>query len=366
MTIPTTTPGEALRRAFDEVDRASQIVEEQRKAQAEAKKQADAASALQTATQLELKNAEAKYDSFLGSSELAAPDIKAMEDTYAKGKRELDLTVEELQQAEAAAKNAERSRLALGELTGAQRDWLAMATDVALILSRSADRCEDLPAGGTSKASLRNIARDLRNHYTEFQDRLAALEQVLQQMRTAAESLTPAIATPVYLDGLEKKRERLEQELAEIRDALTARRRSVDDHRLQEAEAERDAARHAAAEASKAVQSAQDEVQKAGDSLAESQQSQLVAQQARDSVEAEFVTGIKVSQPEADGFATAQALIGHPIPSAFVLRWQAGGAPVEPAIGETVRIDARTLPVGDTVVTATLQRRQPKALPGKK
>jgi hypothetical protein len=366
MATPTTTPEEALRRAFYEVDRANQTVEKQRKAQAEAQKRADAASALQMATQLELKNAEAKYDSFLGSSELTAPDIKSLEDTYAERGRELNHTVEELRQAEIEAENAGRSRLALEELTGAQRDWLATATDVALILSKSADRCENLRAGAPSKATLVNIAQDLREHYTQFQERLAELEQVLQQMRTAAESLPPATATPVYLNRLKEKRQRLEQELAEIRDALTAKRRGVDDHRLKEAEAERDAARHAAAEASKAVQSAQDEVQKASDSLAESQQSQLVAQQARDSVEAEFVTGIKVSQPEADGFATAQALIGHPIPSAYVLRWQAGGAPVEPATGETVRIDARTLPVGDTVVTATLQRRQPKALLDKK
>jgi hypothetical protein len=357
MATPTTTPEEALRRAFDEVDRANRTVEEHRKAQAEAQEQVEKASALQTATQLQLKNAEAKYRVLSGSFELAAPDIEALQARHAERERELGLTLEELELAEVEAANARRSRLALEELTGAQRDWLATATDVALILSRSADRCEDLPAGGTSKTNLRNIARDLRNHYTQFQERLAELEQVLQQMRTAAESLPMATATPVHLSRLMAKRELLERELTEIRGALTAKQPGVDAHHLQEAEAELYAVRHTAEEAPKAVQRAQAKVQQATDSLAGSQQSQLAAQQALDTVEAEFVTGIKVSQPDADGFATAQAVINHPIPSAYVLSWQAGGAPVEPVTDEVVRIDARTLPVGDTVVTAALQRR---------
>jgi len=350
------TPEEAHRHAFDEVDRTNRLVEDQRKAQAEAQKQVEKASAFQTATQLQLKNAEAKYRVLSGSVELAAPDIEALQARSAERERELGLTLEELQVAEVEAENARRARLALEELTGAQRDWLATATDVALILSRSADRCEDLPAAAPSKTNLRNIARDLRNHYTQFQERLAELEQVLQQMRTAAESLPLATATPVHLSRLIAKRELLDREMAEIRGALTAKQPGVDAHHLQEAEAELYAVRHTAEEAPKAVQRAQAKVQQANDSLAESQQCQLAAQQALDSVEAEFVTGIEVSQPNAAGFATARAVINHPIPRGYVLRWQAGGAPVEPATGETVRIDARTLPVGDTVVTATLEQ----------
>ena len=151
MATSTMTPEEALRHAFDEVDRTNRLVEDQRKAQAEAQKQVEKASAFQTATQLQLKNAEAKYRVLSGSVELAAPDIEALLARSAERERELGLTLEELQVAEVEAENARRARLALEELTGAQRDWLATATDVALILSRSARQVEDLPAAAPAR-----------------------------------------------------------------------------------------------------------------------------------------------------------------------------------------------------------------------
>ena len=70
MTAPTMRPEEALRQAFDELDQANRLVEEQSMAQAEAQKQVAKTSALQTETQHQLENAEAKYRVLLGSAEL--------------------------------------------------------------------------------------------------------------------------------------------------------------------------------------------------------------------------------------------------------------------------------------------------------
>ena len=78
-------------------------------AQAEAQKQVAKTSALQTETQHQLENAEAKYRVLLGSAELAAPDIRALQARYAERERDLDVTLEELEVAEVEAENARRS-----------------------------------------------------------------------------------------------------------------------------------------------------------------------------------------------------------------------------------------------------------------
>ena len=207
-------------------------------AQAEAQKQVAKTSALQTETQHQLENAEAKYRVLLGSAELAAPDIRALQARYAERERDLDVTLEELEVAEVEAENARRSRQALEELTDAEGAWLETARDVALILRRSADRCDTVSPGAAARAALRGIAQELHDHHTEFQDRLGELEQVLQQMRMAAEGLPMVTVTPAHLIRLTAKRELLEGELAEIGDALTAKQANVDVQHLQEAEAE--------------------------------------------------------------------------------------------------------------------------------
>ena len=361
MTAPTMRPEEALRQAFDELDQANRLVEEQSMAQAEAQKQVAKASALQTETQHQLENAEAKYRVLLGSAELAAPDIRALQARYAERERDLAVTLEELEVAEAEAENARRSRQALEELTDAEGAWLETARDVALILRRSADRCDTVSPGTAARAALRGIAQELHDHHTRFQDRLGELEQVLQQMRMATEGLPMVTVTPAHLIRLTTKRELLEGELAEIGDALAAKQANVDVQHLQEAEVELIALRRTAEEVPRAVQGAQHKLQMASDSLKRAENCRQDAQKNFDNVEAEIVTGIKVIGPDAAGFFTAQAQLAYQIPEGYTLRWQAGGAPVESATGETVRIDATALPVGDIPVVATLER-QPKTL----
>lgn len=359
MTAPTMRPEEALRQAFDELDQANRLVEEQSMAQAEAQKQVAKTSALQTETQHQLENAEAKYRVLLGSAELAAPDIRALQARYAERERDLDVTLEELEVAEVEAENARRSRQALEELTDAEGAWLETARDVALILRRSADRCDTVSPGAAARAALRGIAQELHDHHTQFQDRLGELEQVLQQMRMAAEGLPMVTVTPAHLIRLTAKRELLEGELAEIGDALTAKQANVDVQHLQEAEAELIALRRTAEEVPRAVRGAQHKLQMATDSLKRAEHSRQDAQNNFNNVEGKIVPEIKVIGPDAAGFFTAQAQLAYQIPEGYTLRWQVGGALVESATGETIRIDARTLPIGDTAVVATLER-QPK------
>ena len=357
MTAPTMRPEEALRQAFDELDQANRLVEEQSMAQAEAQKQVAKTSALQTETQHQLKNAEAKYRVLLGSAELAAPDIQALQARYAERERDLDVTLEELEVAEVEAENARRSRQALEELTAAEGAWLETARDVALILRRSADRCDTVSPGAAVRAALRGIAQELHDHHTQFQDRLGELEQVLQQMRMAAEGLPMVTVTPAHLIRLTAKRELLERELAEIGDALTAKQANVDVQHLQEAKTELIALRRTAEEVPKAVQGAQYKLQMATDSLKQAENSrQDRAEQLRQWSKERIVPGIEVIAPNAAGFVTAQAQLAYQIPEGYTLRWQVGEALVESATGEKISIDARKLPIGDTAIEANLER----------
>ena len=200
---------------------------------------------------------------------------------------------------------------------------------------------------------MRGIAQELHDHHTQFQDRLGELEQVLQQMRMAAEGLPMVTVTPAHLIRLTAKRELLEGELAEIGDALTAKQANVDVQHLQEAEAELIALRRTAEEVHRAVRGAQHKLQMATDSLKRAEHSRQDAQNNFNNVEGKIVPEIKVIGPDAAGFFTAQAQLAYQIPEGYTLRWQVGGALVESATGETIRIDARTLP------SATPQSWQP-------
>jgi len=351
-------PEEALRHAFDEIDRTNRLVADRRRAQAEAQKRADSAQALQAAAQVQLKNAEAKYSVLAKSVELAAPDIEILQVKYAEREVELAAAVEELRIAEAQAERVEQSRLALRELFRAVRDVATEATLAIEALSRSADDMQNLSAAALKTAAVQNMRDKLHGRHRDFEERRAQYEPALRELETAIETLRVEVPSAEYLRTLTARREWLERDMAAIGSELLAKRPGVDPDDLRKAKNDRDAAKYAAEEAPKAVQRAQHELQMAGDSLTQAEKSQQDAQNNFDEVEAEIVTGIEVSAPNAAGFVTARAqLPPQGIPEGYTLRWQAGAASVVPAeTGDAVSIDTSQLPAGQTIIEARLVR----------
>lgn len=307
MTAPTMRPEEALRHAFDEIDRTNRLVADRRRAQAEAQKRADSAQALQAAAQVQLKNAEAKYSVLAKSVELAAPDIEILQVKYAEREVELAAAVEELRIAKAQAETVEQARLALHELFRAVRDVAAEATLAIEALKKSADDIGRLPQTPLKAAPVRNMLEELNERHRGLQGRRLQYEPALGELDTAIENFRGEVPAADYLRSLSARREWLERDMAAIGSELRAKQPGVDPDDLRNAKSDRDAAKYAAEEAPKAVQRAQYELQMASDSLAQAEKSQQDAQNNFDKVEAQIVTGIEVSAPNAAGFVTARA-----------------------------------------------------------
>ena len=356
MTAPTMRPEEALRHAFDEMDRANRLVADRHRAQAEAQKRADSAQALQAAAQVQLKNAEAKYSVLAKSVELATPDIEILQAKYAEREIELAATIEELRIAEAQAERVEQARLALRELFRAVRDVATEATLAIEALSRSASDMEHLSPAALKTAAVRNMSEMVHGRHRDLQGRRAQYEPALGELDAAIENLRVEVPSAEYLRTLTARREWLERDMAAIGSELLAKRPGVDPDDLRSAKNDRDAAKYAAEEAPRAVRRAQVELQMAGDSLTQAEKSQQAAQSNFNTVEAEIVTGIEVSAPNAAGFVTARAQLPQGIPEGYTLRWQAGPASVVPETGDAVSIDTSQLPVGQTTIEARLVR----------
>lgn len=356
MSTPTTTAADRLSTVFDEIDRTDRLVANQRQAQADEQKRVDAAQALLAAAQIQFKNAEARYSVLARSTELAAPEIKALRARRAEQQSEFDLTERELQTARDQAERAERAQ---GELRELFRRIQEAATEAALAVeavSRSADDLQNLPPAALKTAAVKNVIDEVRTRHRDLQERRARYEPVLRDLETAIETLRLGLPAAEYLRSLTARRDRLERDLAETERELLAKQPDVDPADLAKAEDDLRAAKRAADDAPRAVQRAQAEFQMATDSLAQAERRQQAAQNELDAAEAEFVAGIEVSAPNAAGFVTAKARLIQDIPAGYTLRWQAAGAPVEPATGEAVRIDTNPLPVGDTRIEAQLVR----------
>jgi chromosome segregation ATPase len=363
MTAPTISP-EALRHAFDEIDRSNRLAADARRAQAEAQKRADSAQALQAAAQVQLKNAEAKYSVLARSVELAAPDIEILQARYAEREVELAAAVEEHRITEVQAATVEQARSALREVFRAVQDAARNATQAIDALIRSVDDIQRLPAAALRVAAVRNMLEDLQGRHRGLLEQRSQYEPALPELETAIEALRVEVTSAEYLRSLSARRERLERDMVAIGSELRAKLPGVDPDDLRSAKNDRDAAKFATEEAPRAVQRAQVELQMASDSLAQAQERQQAAQNQFATVHAEFVPGIEVSAPNAAGLVTARAQLPQGIPEGYTLRWQAGAASVVPETGDAVSIDTSQLPVGDTAIVATLER-QPKTLESK-
>ena len=164
-----------------------------------------------------------------------------------------------------------------------------------------------LPQTPLKAAPVRNMLEELNERHRGLQGRRLQYEPALGELDTAIENFRGEVPAADYLRSLSARREWLERDMAAIGSELRAKQPGVDPDDLRNAKSDRDAAKYAAEEAPKAVQRAQYELQMASDSLAQAEKSQQDAQNNFNKVEAQIVTGIEVSAPNAAGFVTARA-----------------------------------------------------------
>jgi len=357
MSMPIKRPEHTIRQAFEEIDRAGQFAAEQGQALAEAQQRADAAQALVQAAQVQLTNAEARYSVLARTRELAAPELAAVRARIAERERELGLIEEQLRVVEVQAETVRQGRTALGEVFRAARDAASEAVAALEAMNTSIQEMRGLPASAR-KARIDNMCDALEARYDEVRDRWAEHEPALADLDTAIETLRADIPSAGYRQELVARQEWLVRDLDEATSELAKKEPAIDQDELRRASDDLEAARFAAEEAPVAVTRAQADLLTATTLLAQAQARQQSAQANFDKVEAEFVTGIEVSEPNPQGFITARALVSQPIPSGYTLSWQAGAASVTPQAGDVamVSIDTNQLPVGQTMIEARLVR----------
>jgi chromosome segregation ATPase len=361
MNMPISRPEHTLRHAFDEIDRANQLVADQHRALAEVQKRADAAQALQEAAQIQLKNAEAKYSVLARSLELAAPDLEVLQARYAERERELGLIQEQLEIVRVQAETVERARLALRELFGNIRDLAAAATSAMDAMKRSVEDVRRVTQQPARVAAFRALSDRLEDQHNELHRRWTEYEPALPELEAAIETLRVEVSSAGYQQALVTRREWLELDMAETRNELAAKQPAIDLDELRRASDDLEAAKFATEEAPRAVRRAQADLKTATEVLTQTQAQAQNAQSQLDKLEAEFVADIELSAPNAAGIVTARAQFNQDLPAGYTLRWQAGAASVKPEKGLATNIDTSQLPVGQTIVEAQLVRIAPVA-----
>ncbi len=354
--MPKSRPEHTLSQAFEEIDRANQLVADQRRALSEAQKRADAAQALHEAAQIQLKNAEAKYSVLAKSLELAAPDLEALQARYVERERELALIQEQLEIVRLQAETVERAQIALREVFLKTQDLRAEAIRVMEAMRQSVDEIRGLPQVVPRAAAIRTLCDALEGHHNDLLERQVQYEPALAELEADIETLSVKVPSVGYQQALVARREWLELDMAETRSELARRQPAVDLAELRRASDDFEAAKFAAEEAPRAVRHAQTELKTFSDALTQAQGQAQNAQSQLDELEAEFVAGIEVSAPNAAGFITARARYNKEIPEGYTLRWQAGPAPVVPETGDAVSIDTTYMLVGQTLIEARLVR----------
>ena len=354
MSTPIATPELRLRQAVEEKERAARHVVDQERALDAARKRVDEAQAHQAATQVRLKNAEDRHSVLAASIELAEPELAALEARYSERERELAVVREQLQITRVQAETVAGAHAALHGLFASLR---GLRADAVVAMEAMRVSVETIRGQSRVTAAVRTMCDVLEATYNDLEDKRTGYEVALSNLETAIGTLQLEIPAAGYERALAIREEQLERDLTETGRELETKRAGIDLEELGRAKKELNAARSAAANAPKALQRANLEFQAASESLVKAQQDQQGAQDQFEQIEAELVTGIELSVPNAGGFVTARAQLSQDdLPAGYTLRWQAGPASVEPETGLEVSIDTSQLPIGQTLVEARLVR----------
>lgn len=355
----TETPQEALKSALDAIADARQLIQDTRRDRNTAQERADETKGFTAAAQLEFNNAEARYLVLVNSRDYAALEEKEQQEEYDRLAEKLAAVKAEIALAHALEDWVKQAKAALNKTTTSAKQWATRAGKSVGALQKTAKALETA-ANTASKECQPDLSRAQRSVQEEH-DALNGDVDVLRQNLDAVKGEVEAVPEVPRLAELRANATKLQKDLDALGAKQKRRQPSVTVADVHKAEEDRDNARRALEDAPNAERAAQADLAAKQAALDEAHTTLSAANAAFEAAEREFIAQIDVTEPDATGWATARARLKRPIPDGYILRWQAGGAPMKPetGIGETVRIDANALPVGDTAVEVTIER-QPK------
>ncbi len=355
----TETPEEALNSALGGIADACQLIKDRRRDRNTAQERADETKGFTAAAQLEFNNAEARYRVLVNSRDYAAMEAKGQEEDRDRLADKLAAANEEVARAQAFEDWVKSAKTALNKARTSAGRWATRAGKAVGGLEGTASSLENAAntASKECQPDLSRAQRSVQNEHNALDKEVGVLRQNLD----AVEHDIQAVPEVPGLAELRAKAAKLQKDLDELDARQKRRQPSVSAADVRKAEEDRDNARRALQEAPEAESAAQADLAAKQTALDEAHTTLSAAKAAFEVVEREFIAQIEVNEPDATGWATARAQLKRPIPEDYILRWQAGGAPMKPetGIGKTVRIDANALPVGDTAVEVTIER-QPK------
>lgn len=352
---------ERLQQAFDEKKRAQERVKKREKRLADAQERVDAARQLQAAAPVQLKNAQARYR-VLESQAAAPADPNCRPEVAASLNREKELIegLRKLVGDQVAA--IQESKTKLQQASASVQAPLDDMPGVLDEVRKSVGKLGRSPArpGGTastSAATRRNGLQELSDEREKLMGQHSRCGQALQELNTVIDAVTAVGLSEDQEQALDARMTEIDEQLTKLAAAPAPKPCSVDPSDLAKAKEDLDDAECAAEEAPRAVRHAQTDLEDAQEALTEAQACQQAAQAQLDKIEAEFITGIDLSCPDAAGQMTA-AVEGD-VPAGYTVHWRAGSATVKPATGQKVSIDTGQLPVGDTPIEAWLEPTAP-------
>jgi DNA repair exonuclease SbcCD ATPase subunit len=346
MTAMSDPPEQRLEDAIKAVDEAREQVQGQAKEVETAQQRASETKNLVAAAELESRNAEARY--------LVLNELLDKQNQLAD---QLDAAEKELERAKEIDTSVTKSRAALKKVIDDVKRFVASVKRSADEFGKLAEKldADEAAAPPGQKAKLHSAARSVHGQHTKLVSEHAALQRELDTATSDYEAV-PSIAG---VEELKAKVDRLKQELRSAK-AKERGKPAVSESDREKAKADWDNAELARRQAPEAERAAQADLHARQAALAGARTDHAEAVAAFEKVEGEFIDRIKVTEPDATGWATARAVLkpGMEIPDGYILRWQASGAPMDPdtGIGEVVRINANALPVGDTAIEATIER----------
>jgi chromosome segregation ATPase len=325
----------------------------------QAQQRADALEGFTAAAEHEFNNAEARYrvlDERVKFADAEADELKKEHDRLQDKLRDAEAELSQVEDIENSVKN---SRAALDRVTGAAGRWVDIAGTAVNALKQTATALQDAAnkAYGGQKSVLSNAYQIVQSQHDELDKTLGALGTSLGTAKRDVQ----AVPDVVGLARLQTKVKSLKKDLAAVEDKQKDRHPAVSVADLEKAKAERSQAQLVLQQAPEAEQAAQADLRAKEAQLTDATADRVTVIDELDRIQREeFIAAIEVSDPDATGWATGRAVLktGIKIPDGYRLHWEAGGAPVvrETPTGERVRIDARTLPTGDTDVVARLER----------
>jgi chromosome segregation ATPase len=363
MTTTTEPPKEALSLALERVKAAQQLVNTRSEELGRAQARANALDGFPAAAQLESDNAEARWRVLDESAKIAEAEKKGLRERHDLLQERLSNAEAELSRAKAIEDSIQESRSALENITGTDKatgsagQWVDSAQQAVTALGTTATKLNE--AANTApeghKKDLRSACQTVQAQQRALTERLGTLQSELQEAKRKIQ----AVPSITGLAALQDTITTLQTELASVEAEQEAKHPAVSGADLTKAKTERDNAQLALQEAPEAQRAAQVDLRGRQAELKAAQTGLTVAQNELDKVQQDFVEAIRVSAPDANGWALGRAVLkpGMEIPNGYRLGWTAGGAHVEleDKQGLRVRIDTATLPPGDTDVTARLE-----------